>query len=69
MAKSQKYSVPVTRKTLDVFIVEARNGSEAAFIAAEAIAEGKQPDQQTNLGRTIGTARPLVDDDDGPEAA
>ena len=61
-----KYSVPITRKTLDVYIVEARNGSEAAFVAAEAIANGATPNQTTNLGRSIGTARPLIDE---PEVA
>jgi hypothetical protein len=57
-----KYSVPITTKKLDVYIVEARNGSEAAFLAAEAIANGVMPDQTTNLGRIIGTARPLADE-------
>lgn len=54
------YSVPITTKTLDVYILEARNGSEAAFKAAELIAEGVAPNQHTKLGRTIGSAKPLV---------
>lgn len=59
-----KYSVPITRKTLDVFFVEARNGSEAAFAAAERIAKGDAPDQTRELGRQVGSARPVVADPD-----
>jgi hypothetical protein len=61
-----KYSVPITTKTLSVFIVEARNGSDAAFQVAEAIANGAIADQTTNLGRVIGAARPLVDEPTAP---
>jgi hypothetical protein len=57
-----KYSVPITRKIEDVFIVEARNGSEAAFKVAELIAEGVEPDRQMCTERKVGTARPLIDD-------
>lgn len=58
-----KYSVPITTKTLDVYIVEARNGSDAAFQVAEAIANGAVPNHTTNLGRNIGAARPIIVDE------
>lgn len=59
-----KYSVPITRKILEVYVVEARNGSEAAFKAAELRAEGTAPDQVTDLGHSVSTARPLINEPD-----
>lgn len=64
-----KYSVPITSKRLDVFIVEARNGSDAAFKAAERIGKGEAPDQTRELSRQVGSARPLVDDPTTEEVA
>lgn len=57
-----QYSVPINRKTLDVFYVDARNGSEAAFKAAELIAAGVEPSTSTELSRQIGTARQVAQD-------
>jgi hypothetical protein len=53
-----KYTVPVTRKTLDVYVVEARNATEAGMNAAYLIAENAPPTHQRELSRVVGTARP-----------
>jgi hypothetical protein len=57
-----KYSVPITRKILDVYIVEAKNGSHAAFIAATNILEGGSATFSRELSRNVGSAKPLAED-------
>jgi len=53
-----KYTVPVTRKTLDVYVVEARNATEAGMKAAYLIVDDDEPTYQRELSRVVGTARP-----------
>jgi hypothetical protein len=59
-----KYSVPVTRKVLDVYIVEAKNPTHAAFIAATDVANGGEPTQTRELSRQVGSAKRVVDDEE-----
>lgn len=65
----KKYSVPIKRTTLDVFIVEARSGSDAAFQAAERISKGDAPDQTRELNRQVLSAKQIVDDPATEEVA
>ena len=53
-----KYTVPITRKVLDVYVVEARNGTEAGMKAAYAVADGEAPTHTRELSRVVGSARP-----------
>lgn len=64
-----KYTVPIVRKVMDVYTIEARNGSEAAFKAAERIANGDAPDHTRELSRDVKSAKPVVDDGDEPAAS
>lgn len=64
-----QYSVPITTKTLDVYIVEAKNGSDAAFKVAGLINDGVPPTRSRELNRTIGSAKPLVNDPTTEEVA
>jgi hypothetical protein len=59
---TQTYNVPVKRTVLELYRVEARNGTEAGMIAAERIADDAvQPDEthvvavQVMSARTHGT--------------
>lgn len=61
-----KYSVPITTKTLDVYVVDAKNGSDAAFKAAGLVAENVPPTHSRELSRQVGSAKPLIEDD-GPQ--
>lgn len=63
-----QYSVPITTKTLDVYIVEAKNGSDAAFKAANLITQGEKPTHSRELSRQVGSARPVLDDTTPPAA-
>jgi hypothetical protein len=58
-----QYSVPITTKTLDVYIVEAKNGSDAAFKVAGLINDGVEPTRSRVLNTTIGSAKPVIADE------
>jgi hypothetical protein len=56
------YNVPVKRTTLELYRVEARNGTEAGLLAAQRIADpAQEPDEshavavQVMAARTVGT--------------
>ena len=57
-----KYSVPVTRKVLDVYVVEARNATHAGMVAAELISNDDKPTHSHELSRTVMSAKPMVPD-------
>jgi len=61
-----KYSVPVTRKVLDVYIVEAKNPSHAAFVAATHRSNGGEPTMTRELSWDVGSAKRIVDDEELP---
>ncbi len=57
-----KYTVPVTRTIMDVYEVDARNGTEAAVKVGMAMAAGDPPSTTKELSRKVGGARTLVND-------
>lgn len=56
------YAVPIERKVLDVYHVEARSGTDAAFKVATEIAAGATPTHTRELSRRVLSARSVVED-------
>lgn len=61
-----KYNVPIERKVLDIYQVEARSGSDAAFQAALLVSEGNPPTSTRELSRRVLSARPAVSEPTTP---
>ncbi len=57
-----KYTVPIVRTVQDVYIVEARSGTEAGMAAAVRIAAGDEPDTSRELSRRVLSAKTVLDD-------
>lgn len=57
-----KYSVPITTKSLAVYEVDAKNGSEAAFKVAQLVAAGTEPTHARVVSTSVGSAKPTVED-------
>lgn len=64
MAKTRTYTVPVQRKMLDVYRVEAVSSQDAAVQAGVLMATEAAPFSTTELSRTILSVKPLLDDTD-----
>lgn len=56
MPATNTYHVPVTRRILDVYTVEAKSKTDAGVQAGMLIAEGKPPTSTTELSRNVGAA-------------
>jgi len=57
-----KYTVPIVRTVQDVYVVEARSGTEAGMAAAVRIAAGEEPDSSRELRRRVLSAKTVLDD-------
>jgi hypothetical protein len=64
-----KYTVPINRKVLDVYVVEAKSGPAAVFEAATQAANGVPPTHTRELSRTVGAAKTVVPDEPAADAA
>lgn len=57
-----KYTVPIVRTIEEVYIVEARSGTDAGVQAATRIANGDAPDYSRELSKRVLSAKTLTDD-------
>jgi hypothetical protein len=64
-----KYTVPIVRTVQDVYVVEARSGTEAGMAAATRIAAGDAPDTSRELSRRVLSAKTVLDDSVEPATA
>jgi len=58
-----KYSLPITRKWIDVYIVEAKSPTDAGIQVGQLIAQGSEPDHQTEVGYNVGSAKLVIVDE------
>lgn len=69
MPKQNTYMVPIERKTLEVWKVEASNPATAAMLVGQRIANGEKPDQFRELSMQMRQPQVAIADPFDPPAS
>lgn len=57
------YAMQRVIKTVEVYEVEAKNGTDAGFKVAQHIADGGEPASRMTFSSAFGQARPVIEDE------
>ncbi len=64
-----RYTVPITRKWIDVYEVDAKSPTEAGIKVGRLLAEEAEPKHKSEVGMSVGPAKLVIADDDQSEEA